>query len=54
MNNVDRHLFQRWYETYNYLFGLKDYKLDDVLGVLREKHQNLISKKKKPKYCEYP
>ena len=33
MNNVDRHLFQRWYETYNYLFG--------------EKHQNLISKKKK-------
>lgn len=47
MNNVDRHLFQRWYETYNYLFGLKDYKLDDVLGVLREKHENLLSKKKK-------
>lgn len=50
MNNVDRHLFQRWYETYNYLFGLNDYNLEDALGVLREKHKNLLLKKKKSFY----
>jgi hypothetical protein len=47
MNNADRHLFQRWYETYNYLFGLNDYSLEDALGVLREKYKNLLLKKKK-------
>lgn len=46
MNNVDRHLFQRWYETYNYLFGLKDYKLDDVLGVLRETSKSHFKEEK--------
>lgn len=47
MKSVERHLFQRWYETYKYFSEYIGYTLGDALGVLSEKHKNLLLKKKK-------